>query len=311
MKNISNHPIVSVSLITFNQEKYISECIESILAQKTNFEFEIVIGDDGSTDNTKSIIKKYETEHSNIVFIDRQSNIGLQLNILDVFNNCRGKYIALLEGDDFWINENKLQLQLQFDFLELNKDCSVCFTNGFVFVDGFYKNKKKLNDSKYPDKFNLHTYISNGISIPNNTKMFRKNANPQQLPDLFYKCIQWDWLLHILHGLQGDYCYLDITTLAYRRHENTLINIKNNERIYLDAIHMVKNINSLLPEQYWKYFKHPLYEMNSLAFHYLRLRNLRKALFWYFKWLKAIPRNKIKPRDEFYKFRQSLFKRNT
>jgi glycosyltransferase involved in cell wall biosynthesis len=308
MDNSSSNVVVSVSLICFNQVTYIRQCIESILCQKTDFNFEIIIGDDGSTDGTKDIIQEFCNKNLNIVFLNRIKNIGLQKNISNVFDHCSGKYIALIEGDDFWTNENKLQLQV--DFLELNKDCSVCFTNGFVFLDDFYNDKKKINNSIYPEKFDIHTYISNGISIPNNTKMFRKNANPQQLPELFFKCIQWDWLLHILHGLKGNYGYIDQTTLAYRRHENTIINVKNNERIYLDAIYLVQNINSQLPKQYWKYFKHPLYEMNSLSFHYLRMHKYSKAFFWYFKWLKAIPFYKIKLRDEFYKFRTSLLKRN-
>jgi glycosyltransferase involved in cell wall biosynthesis len=307
----SSVPLVSVTLICYNQEKFISESIESVLMQKTNFDFEVIIGDDGSSDRTKTIISEYASNDNRIVFVNRIQNLGLQENIADIFERCSGKYIALMEGDDYWIDENKLQMQ--FDFLEENDDCTVCFTNSITFTDSFFENGKLLYGEygrKAPPKkiFNLDEYISKGYSIPNNTKMFRRESIPQNLPDIFFKSIQWDWLLHVLSGTKGNYGYIDKTTLAYRRHENTIINKKNSEKIFLDAIYLVYNINSILPDRYWKYFKHPLHEMNSLSFYYLRVGSYSKFIKWYSKWLRHVSFKSIIFRDEFYKFRNSVFK---
>lgn len=113
--------MVSVCMITFNHERYISLALDSILSQKTNFDFEIVIADDASIDNNQKIIKQYQKKHNTkIKSILRKENIGLQRNFISAINNCNGKYIAFCEGDDYWIESDKLQKQV--DFLEGNPD---------------------------------------------------------------------------------------------------------------------------------------------------------------------------------------------
>jgi len=116
---IDEIPLVSVAIIAYNLEKYIVECLESVLCQKTNFKVEIVIGEDCSTDNTLQILLNYQERFPNIIrVLVREKNLGLTPNSVDTQNNCKGKYIALLDGDDYWTDENKLQKQI--DFLERN-----------------------------------------------------------------------------------------------------------------------------------------------------------------------------------------------
>lgn len=113
--------MVSVCMITYNHEKYIRQAIDSILMQRVNFEYEIVIGDDCSLDDTKDIILEYKKKHPEIIVaVIRDKNIGANNNVYDVLNNCRGKYIAYLEGDDFW--NDPIKLQKQVDFLEIHSD---------------------------------------------------------------------------------------------------------------------------------------------------------------------------------------------
>src|SRR5580704_17696442 len=103
-------PKVSVSLITYNHEKYIAECLHSLLKQKTDFDFEIVVSHDCSTDNTDSIIENYVRNYPDkIRHIRRKNNLGMVRNAIATIAECRGEYIALMEGDDFWLDENKLQ----------------------------------------------------------------------------------------------------------------------------------------------------------------------------------------------------------
>lgn len=121
-------PMVSVCLMTYNQSSYIDEAIQSVLSQKTDFPVEIVVGDDGSTDGTYEILLKYQAKHASQVRILRSTpNLGSytgngRLNFIRNLKACRGKYVALLEGDDYWTEETKLQQQV--DFLEENKDYS-------------------------------------------------------------------------------------------------------------------------------------------------------------------------------------------
>ena len=118
-------PLVSICCITFNHEKYIGQTLEGFLMQKTNFPFEILIHDDASTDATASIIRAYEAKFPHIIKpiyqTENQFSKGIR-SMYGVFNFPRasGKYIAMCEGDDYWIDENKLQSQA--DFLEQNKD---------------------------------------------------------------------------------------------------------------------------------------------------------------------------------------------
>jgi glycosyltransferase involved in cell wall biosynthesis len=118
---IPGAPLVSVSMLTYNHEKYIAQAIESVLKQKTDFPIELIIGEDCSTDGTRAIVDAYAGKHPGIIrVLTGQANVGALANAIRVTNACRGKYLATLEGDDFWNDE--LKLQKQVDFLEHNPE---------------------------------------------------------------------------------------------------------------------------------------------------------------------------------------------
>ena len=133
--------LVSVWMVTYNHEKYIAAALESILMQKTNFDFEIVIGEDKSTDRTRSIIKEYQQQYPTIIIpIYHDVNVGAMRNAYEfTLPLCKGKYIACLEGDDYWTDP--LKLQKQVDFLETNEQYSMCFTSRKV-IDEVNKKEK-------------------------------------------------------------------------------------------------------------------------------------------------------------------------
>ncbi|OFX17425.1 MAG: hypothetical protein A2033_07810 [Bacteroidetes bacterium GWA2_31_9] len=115
--------MVSVVMISYNVEKFIEKAVESVLEQKTNFKVELVIGEDCSTDNTRKIALEYQNKYPNIIrVLLPEKNQGLTPNCVATHNACKGKYIALLDGDDYWTNPNKLQMQV--DFLENNPSYS-------------------------------------------------------------------------------------------------------------------------------------------------------------------------------------------
>lgn len=133
-KKIKSEIMVSICCITYNHEKYISQAIEGFLSQKTDFEFEILIHDDASTDNTAEIIKKYAQMHPDIVKpilqTENQHSKGISISRTYNFPRAKGKYIALCEGDDYWISEYKLQQQV--DYMESHPDCTLCFHNAVI-----------------------------------------------------------------------------------------------------------------------------------------------------------------------------------
>ena len=118
-------PLLSVLMITYNHEAFIGRSIESVLSQKTDFPFELVIGDDHSTDNTRSLAMKYAEKYPDIIkFQSHPGNLGVIPNFQDTLQRCSGKYVAILEGDDRWIDKHKLQKQV--NFMERNPDFVLC-----------------------------------------------------------------------------------------------------------------------------------------------------------------------------------------
>lgn len=124
-----NAPLLSVCLVTYNQETYIRKVLEGAVSQQTSFPLEIVIGEDYSTDSTRAICQEYVDKYPGIVRLlePNEKNLGLNLNMLRTYRHCRGKYIAYLEGDDYWITPDKLQKQV--DILENQPDVVLVHTN--------------------------------------------------------------------------------------------------------------------------------------------------------------------------------------
>lgn len=117
---------VSVVVATYNQEKYIRHTLESIVSQKVNFEYEAIVGDDCSSDGTAAVVKEFAEKYPNIIVpVLREKNMGMGGNVLDLTMRAQGEYIAFIEGDDYWIDENKLQKQV--DFLDGHPDYVACF----------------------------------------------------------------------------------------------------------------------------------------------------------------------------------------
>ena len=113
--------IISVTLIVYNHEKYLRQAIDSILMQEVDFNYEILVGDDHSTDNSRDIILEYKNKYPDkFVLKFQEQNVGGTKNEYDLFMAAKGKYIAMLEGDDYWIDKKKLQKTV--DFLEQNDD---------------------------------------------------------------------------------------------------------------------------------------------------------------------------------------------
>lgn len=124
---------ISVAMITYNQENYIRQALESILMQRGRFDLEIIIGDDASTDSTQDILREYSLKYPNIVKpILRKKNKGVTNNFYDVIMRCSGDYIALLEGDDYWIDKYKLEKQRRF--LDKHLDYS-CIAHDYNMID--------------------------------------------------------------------------------------------------------------------------------------------------------------------------------
>jgi glycosyltransferase involved in cell wall biosynthesis len=163
-------PKVSVCVITYNQEKYVEECIQSILNQETNYDYEIIIGDDGSNDSTQLILQKLrEANPQKVKILASKKNQGASKNLLTVMAAANGEYIAHCDGDDFW-ERNKLEIQVRY--LEKNKNISAVFSNA--------KTKKgKLNEVK-----NLNIKFDDAMSKIFSSSLFIRSSLIERRKDL-------------------------------------------------------------------------------------------------------------------------------
>lgn len=125
---MENNILVTVVCLTYNHEKYIGRALESFINQKTNFRFEVIVHDDASTDSTAKVIRDYALKYPEIIKpiiqTENQYSKGVNINVNFILPNIQGKYVALCEGDDFWIDNYKLQKQI--DALEVNPKCLMC-----------------------------------------------------------------------------------------------------------------------------------------------------------------------------------------
>jgi len=161
--------MVSVVMITYNHEKYIRDAVESVLMQKCNFDVELIIADDSSPDSTEGIIKDIIDKHPKgrwIKYTKHAQNKGMMPNFIWALQKCKGKYVALCEGDDYWIDENKLQMQ--YDFLENHNEYDLIGSRYFIRNDNLKdnirvnteflkKNEIELIDFLYKREFHTST----------------------------------------------------------------------------------------------------------------------------------------------------------
>ncbi|WP_111672189.1 glycosyltransferase [Algoriphagus litoralis] len=209
---------VSIILLTYNQELFINECINSILSQKFNRSFEIIICDDCSFDNTFSIIEKLTLNIDNILLIRNEQNLGLAKNYQNAIELANGRYIVYLEGDDYWTDS--LKIQKQFDALEVNPNFSLAF-HDFVYVD---QNSNLISDSNLRKKeLRVNRTVPEMISgclIHQNTIMFRNKF--KKIPIWFFFAKNHDtWILAYLSNW-GPSLYVDLAPLHYRILKNSL-----------------------------------------------------------------------------------------
>jgi glycosyltransferase involved in cell wall biosynthesis len=131
---VNTQPLVTVIMPVFNQAPYVAQAIESVLSQQCDFDYRLIIADDCSLDNTYSYITEYQKKYPDKIFLFvNDVNIGLAANYAKAFEICSSKYIAILEGDDYY--SDPLKLQKQFDILEANPDVGLIHTNYFVLYD--------------------------------------------------------------------------------------------------------------------------------------------------------------------------------
>ncbi|OQB29262.1 MAG: putative glycosyltransferase EpsE [Bacteroidetes bacterium ADurb.Bin174] len=214
-------PMVSVAMLTFNHASYIAEAIDSALMQRTTFPIKLVIAEDCSTDNTREIVLAYQKKYpEKIKVILQNHNVGACQNNKDLFANLEGKYIAALEGDDYWTDP--LKLQKQVDFLEKNPEYSMCFHK----VRFEYKNEPHRRHFSNINQKEITTIqdLAHGNYIYTASCVFRNYL--QNIPAWFYQCPVGDYPLHLFNAQYGKIKFFNEVMGIYRVHEGGIWSTK-------------------------------------------------------------------------------------
>jgi hypothetical protein len=208
-----NNPLVSAAIITYNQEDYIEKALASVMEQKTDFDVEVIIGDDASTDRTSSVCERYAREYPNrVTHIRHPSNVGYINNLLAVINHCSGKYVALLEGDDHWTSTTKLADQVRV--FEKHPDVSLCFTNSWI-DDTEVPERVHYFDRDTDRTFDCVECLEH-IVAPTSTFMFKRELFTP--PGWFRELATYEYFLIYLLAAKGSIYYLNELTACRTQH---------------------------------------------------------------------------------------------
>lgn len=263
-------PLLTICCTTYNQEKYIEQTLEGFYLQKVNFPIEILIHDDASTDRTQEILKKYANKDSRIKLILQTENKYSQ-NILPWwhygFPQSKGKYIALCEGDDYWIDP--LKLQKQVDFLEANDQYVISWTNykifnGSTFKFNDFKHKKENTTIDFKNIFSPYCTLTL-------TAVFKKTALDLKLLKSLKN--SKDNSLYIVLLQKGKGVFMDFKSAVYRVHEGGVYSLQSsffkNHSSYLNVL----EVANAIPEAKTSNVKKVIRSLgNAAAFEVLKLK---------------------------------------
>lgn len=218
--------VVSVVMITYGHEKFIEKAIKGVLMQECDFDFELIIANDCSPDNTDILIAnviKNSPKANCIKYVRHESNIGMMTNFIFALNSAKGKYVALCEGDDYWTDS--LKLQKQVDYLEQNARYILCFHKVEIL---------KLDDTivsdfltKVPNNYeDRAVLLERGNYIHTPSVMFKNNLI--EIPEIIKQSPIGDFLLYVLLTKYGKIGFIDEVMAVYRHNVGVLSKSKNN-----------------------------------------------------------------------------------
>ena len=228
-------PKVSICVQTYQHAGFIEQCLDGLLSQKTDFPFEILLGEDCSTDGTREICKDYALENPDKIRLflhERENNISIngkpsgRYNFLNNLKNVRGKYFAICEGDDYWNDEHKLQIQ--HDFMESNTDYAICFHEVNILSNGQFT-RSHIEPDKYDTSLITDLARKNYIYT---CSCFYRNHLPESFPALLMYVPFFDYVLHLYTSQYGKIKYLARNMAVYRMHDSGLwSSLKRSEQL--------------------------------------------------------------------------------
>ncbi|MBC3757751.1 glycosyltransferase [Hyunsoonleella sp. SJ7] len=279
-------PVVSVCVQTYNHVSYIKQCLDGILMQKTDFEFEIIIGEDESSDGTRDICIAYAKKHLDKIRLFLRSRKDViyindkptgRFNVIENLKASKGKYIALCEGDDYWTDS--LKLQKQVDFMEENPEYGICFHNVEQLNSLSELKRDTIPNVVKDEQFAIKDYILANKTATCSIMFKRKNLNIGELPNWFKKLPFADlaMILIVMKNSNKKGMVLKDKMGVYRIHENGVHgayhkNTKGLISAYKQHIRFTKIIR-----------KNWLFERDYRVVVYKKLKNVYQSLYLLYK----------------------------
>ncbi|MBP5411990.1 MAG: glycosyltransferase family 2 protein [Bacteroidales bacterium] len=254
--------MVSIRCLAYNHEAYIRQCLDGFVMQQTNFRFEAIVHDDASTDHTAEIIREYAAKYPDIIkpIYETENQYSKQDGSLRRIMNdaCKGKYIAMCEGDDYWTDP--LKLQKQVDFLEEHESYVMCAHNSIVKDEstGFMR---CFNNWLTEDTFGYSEIISKNWFLPTQSLLFRRDVYERNITNRHF--YNGDYYTQLCLTREGGLVHYSNECMGVYR---AGVGISMNDTIYknnLRLIELLKYMSALSNEKYKKVFENRIKEFRQ------------------------------------------------
>jgi glycosyltransferase involved in cell wall biosynthesis len=300
-------------MITYNHQQYVSTAIQSVIDQKCAFPVVLHIADDESIDRTAEICLEYSQKYPSIIrFVQRAQNIGMAANAIQTLAECleyEPKYIALLEGDDYWTDSCKLQKQV--DAMDAFENASLVFTDARKLINGMPQNY--FSQKKPPEKFNLEYFLDGNIRIPTCTVLLKYNV-AKEIVRIYPRnevLFHIDYLMWCVAGKLGEFLFVDTATGMYRVHGSSAVRSTSHQNTLSRGMKMNQFLAKYFGPPYDRHFSaNNWWYFLEYSFMELRNRNYFKSLSWFIRSLSDSMRhghrNQLQiTRDYIYRFRHN------
>ncbi|MBQ1543679.1 MAG: glycosyltransferase [Caulobacteraceae bacterium] len=246
-------PKLTILLVTYNHEKYIGQALDGLLIQEVPFSYDVVIADDASTDETREHIA-HRLSEAGIVhrFLDHSKNLGITKNYQRALFSCSGEYVAVLEGDDYWVRTDKLSKQVEY--LDIHRECAGCSANYFVYdqsVELFYPRIPQSEDISYVDSRSL---IADNLIGNFSTCVYRRSSL-SNIPRSVFDVKSYDWIVNICISQHGLIAFMHEIMSVYRLHSSGTWSALSNEEKIRDQILQIETYDAITGRVFEAEFK--------------------------------------------------------
>lgn len=264
--------MVTVCVVTYNQEQWIRQTLDAILAQKTEYPYEVIVGEDHGSDGTRAICQEYADKYENVRLLPETENLGVTANWIRCIQAGTGKYIMTCAGDDWWHNPKKIQMQV--DFMEVHPECVVCHTDIDEYNDNtgsLVRNVKKTKGIEPPEGRIQREILAGKEHISAVTMCIRRETFEKYVPVEEFvrrRFPREDWPTLLVLAAHGEIRYMPESTATYRVGQESITRTANYEKIFARAQkdrEMTEYLYTLFPE--WGAFKDKEY-FDNIGYHH-------------------------------------------